>query len=155
MADPHTSHHLPPSSNSQAASPTRSQFLYSHRHRKRVSFSRLSSDTSTSLPPYRPPPVQKPITTVLEAPSEQPPDYPDSDSAQEADEDTDDGLPPPPTFSPPPAPSYISPRRRRRTPLLQRQQAFYDSTVSQSDIYLDVRIDLFQWMRDERLICSL
>ncbi|EJD01354.1 uncharacterized protein FOMMEDRAFT_169492 [Fomitiporia mediterranea MF3/22] len=96
-----------------------------HRHRKRVSVSRLSSDTIASLPPYR-------SIALSRDSSEQPPDYPDS--AEEADEETDDQVPQ--LLSPP-----ISPRPRRRkllrTVSQPRTANFYGNPSSQSDIFLD------------------
>ena len=102
------------------------------RHRKRVSLGRLSSDTTASLPPYR-------SSNASLEPFDQPPDYPDS--AEEADEETEDQVSQ--LLSPP-----ISPRPRRRklyrTPLSQpRNSGFYDNPQSQSDIYLDVRLPLY------------
>ncbi len=62
------------------------------RHRKRFSLSRLSSDTTATLPEY-----SSPIWT-LPVPDDEPPDYPDS--ADEADEETDDCSPLSPSLSP-------------------------------------------------------
>lgn len=145
MADPH---HLSIPISLSSPPATR----YSHRHRKRISLSRLSSDTAATLPPYRLSPLT--LTTHAPAPApaivpvpeefEQPPDYPDTDSAEEADEETDDQVPP--FASPPPvsfSSSFTSPRRRRRGQHQQqqpRQGGFYVNSVSQSDIYLDVRL---------------
>ena len=56
-------------------------------HRKRLSALRLSSDsTVTTLPLYTSPPRQR-LSELPDIPAEQPPAY--SDSAEEADEDTD------------------------------------------------------------------
>ncbi|KAI5123383.1 hypothetical protein M0805_006091 [Coniferiporia weirii] len=92
------------------------------RHRKRASLSRLSSDTTSSLPPY------KSYLPAIE-PFDQPPEYPDS--AEEADEETDDQS----AFPSPP----VSPRRRKlfRSVSQPKQSTLYANPVSQSDSYLD------------------
>lgn len=105
-------------------------------HRKRVSFSRLSSDTTASLPPYR---------SALPAiePLEQPPDYPDS--AEEADEESEDWQPSH-LISPP-----SSPRQRRRkfskTGPHLRSGSIYAGSATQSDIFLDVSDSIDTMMR--------
>ncbi|THH11742.1 hypothetical protein EW145_g483 [Phellinidium pouzarii] len=105
-----------------AALPPALSSPHSHRHRKRASLSRLSSDTSSSLPPYR-----SYLPTI--EPFEQPPDYPDS--ADEADEETDDQSI---ILSPP-----FSPVRRRlyRSTSHPRASNLYVNPASQSDTYLD------------------
>ena len=97
-------------------------------HRKRVSFSRLSSDTTSSLPPYR-------STLPVIEPFEQPPEYPDS--AEEADEESD--LQPSQLISPPTSPK---PRRKRfsRNESYLRSGSIYANPATQSDIFLDVSI---------------
>ncbi|KAI0650438.1 hypothetical protein C8Q79DRAFT_386385 [Trametes meyenii] len=102
-------------------------------HRKRLSALRLSSDsTVTTLPLYTSPP-QRRHPDLPEIPSEQPPAY--SDSAEEADEDTDASDTE--SFIPSPPPSLpVSPRPGRRIRPLRghrRQQ----SLASASDPYLD------------------
>ncbi|KAH8118422.1 hypothetical protein DFH11DRAFT_1567303 [Phellopilus nigrolimitatus] len=92
-----------------------------YRHRKRLSVSRGSSDTTASLPPYKP-------SLLSVEPFEQPPDYPDS--AEEADEESDvQSI----LLSPP-----ISPRRRRffRSGSVS-QSRNYVNPASQSDTFLD------------------
>lgn len=88
-------------------------------HRKRFSATRLSSDTTTTLPEYTSP-IWKRHRELPKADgdSDRPPDYPES--ADEADEETDTGnqvyLVPP--LSPLP---LLSPRRNRRYPGRKRQ----------------------------------
>ncbi|KAI0832731.1 hypothetical protein BC628DRAFT_346901 [Trametes gibbosa] len=113
-------------------------YATSHRrgnHRKRLSALRLSSDsTVTTLPVYTSPPRHR-HPDLPEIPSEQPPAY--SDSAEEADEDTDPSdsdvfipnLPPSLPVSPRPAAT----RRSRLARGHRRQQ----SLASASDPYLD------------------
>ncbi|KAJ3484095.1 hypothetical protein NLI96_g5868 [Meripilus lineatus] len=87
-----TNYHSPGSSSSSAAGT--GGFRTSHSHRKRVSALRLSSDSTSATLPALPlyttsPPWSTRLTPVefLEIPSDRPPDY--SDSAEEADADTD------------------------------------------------------------------
>lgn len=123
-------------------------------HRKRASVSRLSSDTTATLPPYRS--NNNSISGVLDeqSPRDQPPDYPDS--AEEADEEseTDDHITQ--LISPP-----VSPRPRRRKLFAScsssrsgtgtglgyqhrsRVGSLYADPRSQSDIFLDVRSNVF------------
>ncbi|KAI0677250.1 hypothetical protein C8Q78DRAFT_1065841 [Trametes maxima] len=102
-------------------------------HRKRLSALRLSSDsTVTTLPLYTSPP-QRRHPDLPDIPSEQPPAY--SDSAEEADEDTDASDTD--SFIPSPPPSLpVSPRpgRRFRPSRGHRRQ---QSLASASDPYLD------------------
>ncbi|KAI0355299.1 hypothetical protein OH77DRAFT_1402908 [Trametes cingulata] len=105
-------------------------------HRKRLSALRLSSDTTVStLPLYTSPPRTR-HPDLPEFPSEQPPAY--SDSAEEADEDTD-ASDPGDVFIPSPPPSLpVSPRpsaRRTRPP--SRSHRRQQSLASASDPYLD------------------
>ena len=69
--------------------PMASSTSYRRAHRKRVSALRLSSDSTVpALPLYTSPSWSRPLE-YLEDPSDRPPDY--SDSAEEADDDTDGG----------------------------------------------------------------
>ncbi|KAI0375952.1 hypothetical protein BV20DRAFT_1048192 [Pilatotrama ljubarskyi] len=105
------------------------------RHRKRLSALRLSSDTTVStLPRYTsPPPNRHP--DLPDIPSEQPPAY--SDSAEEADEDTDPSDPDE-VFIPSPPPSLpVSPRPSRRFRPPSRSHRRQQSLASASDPYLD------------------
>ncbi|PPQ63144.1 hypothetical protein CVT24_005785 [Panaeolus cyanescens] len=114
-------------------------------HRKRVSALRLSSDTTSSLPEYIPSQSWHPSTSILVDDEDKPPDYPDS--AEEADEDTDQEshssftphLPPSPSL--PPRPLTASPRRNKRfLPTHKRRkssQANLQSDLEQTDPYLD------------------
>lgn len=120
-------------------------FLSRPRHRKRFSVSRLSSDTTATLPEYSSTVRGASISglqafqiiqpdTKQEDELEQPPEYPDS--AEEADEETDefDALPP---LSPP----LISPRRRQRfirsVSAPRPSRHLYANPAAQSDTYLD------------------
>ncbi|KAI9000728.1 hypothetical protein BD414DRAFT_11128 [Trametes punicea] len=107
-------------------------------HRKRLSALRLSSDsTVTTLPLYTSPPRLR-HPDLPDIPSEQPPAY--SDSAEEADEDTDPSDDPD-VFIPSPPPSLpVSPRPSRRPRAAyvrghRRQQSI--ANVNASDPYLD------------------
>ncbi|KAL5487967.1 hypothetical protein ACEPAI_6075 [Sanghuangporus weigelae] len=111
-------------------------------HRKRVSLSRLSSDTTTTLPSYR-----SSIAGLLD-PTDRPPDYPDS--AEEADEETETDDQITQLISPP-----VSPRLRRRKLISNSNRlgsgsgtgfgfqprtcvgSLYAHPSSQSDIFLD------------------
>ncbi|KAL5527473.1 hypothetical protein ACEPAG_6264 [Sanghuangporus baumii] len=111
-------------------------------HRKRVSLSRLSSDTTTTLPSYR-----SSIAGTID-PSDRPPDYPDS--AEEADEETETDDQITQLISPP-----VSPRLRRRKLISNSNRlgsgsgtgfgfqprtrigSLYAHPSSQSDIFLD------------------
>lgn len=84
---------------SQSTRPTR------RTHRKRQSLVRLSSDTTATLPVYSNPFWQQPQTSEVD--SDKPPDY--SESADEADEDSDTDL-----WVRPLSPPQASPRRTRR-----------------------------------------
>ena len=101
-------------------------------HRKRSSVSRLSSEITATLPEYIPP-SQTPAVVWSGAfypdPSEEPPDYPDS--ANEADEETEDDVAP---LSP-----LISPRRHRRSQSLNKSLhgGTHLALASASDTYLD------------------
>ncbi|KII94610.1 hypothetical protein PLICRDRAFT_169348 [Plicaturopsis crispa FD-325 SS-3] len=104
-------------------------------HRKRISTSRLSSDTVTTLPEYTSPPWntrQHVVELDEDTPSDRPPDYPETDSAEEGDADTDDEdehtqtvyVPQRVASSPFPAASLpTSPRRTRRFPQTHRRQS--------------------------------
>ncbi|KAH9855046.1 hypothetical protein C2E23DRAFT_725568 [Lenzites betulinus] len=110
----------------------------SHRrghHRKRLSALRLSSDSAvTALPVYTSPPRHR-HPDLPEIPSEQPPAY--SDSAEEADEDTDPSDSD--VFIPSLPPSLpVSPRlTAHRRPRLARGHRRQQSIASASDPYLD------------------
>lgn len=93
------------------------------RHKKRFSVSRLSSDTTATLPEYRQ--ATSPIWNSP-VPDDEPPDYPDS--ADEADEENDEYLP----LSPP-----LSPRRKRFARLTSKRNLPYHGAASQSDTFLD------------------
>ena len=105
-------------------------------HRKRISF-RLSSDTTGSLPSYND-----------DAPSDEPPDYPDS--AEEADEDTDNDddykqtlivSPPPPS----PSSCLSSPRRSaRRLSVRKQRHSSLDALLERSVHALEVSNTLLQ-----------
>ncbi|KAF5371345.1 hypothetical protein D9758_004180 [Tetrapyrgos nigripes] len=97
-------------------------------HRKRASALRLSSDTTATLPEYIP---TGGWDRDPETPSDLPPEY--TDSAEEADEDTDDTLdhskrsPYVAQFTGLHSPRSARPKRHRRKP----------SSPSTSDLYLD------------------
>ncbi|KAI0751087.1 hypothetical protein C8Q80DRAFT_550821 [Daedaleopsis nitida] len=107
-------------------------------HRKRLSALRLSSDsTVTTLPLYTSPPRHR-LSELPDIPSEQPPAY--SDSAEEADEDTDSTnsdsevvyVPSPPQSLP------VSPRRARRPQARSRSSSTrHNSVANVNDPYLD------------------
>ncbi|KAL7282627.1 hypothetical protein ACG7TL_004099 [Trametes sanguinea] len=106
-------------------------------HRKRLSALRLSSDsTVTTLPVYTSPPRTR-HPDLPEIPSEQPPAY--SDSAEEADEDTDpsdaDVFIPSPPPSLPVSPRASSSSRNSRTGY--RRHRRQQSIAAASDPYLD------------------
>ncbi|THH18212.1 hypothetical protein EW146_g2729, partial [Bondarzewia mesenterica] len=94
-------------------------------HRKRVSVSRLSSDTTGTLPEYTFAAWQRPALQD-DLPSDRPPDYPES--ADEADAETDESISDLPSLSPS---GLLSPRHPRRYPHRRRQAG------SSSDPYLD------------------
>ncbi|CDO73827.1 hypothetical protein BN946_scf185015.g156 [Trametes cinnabarina] len=105
-------------------------------HRKRLSALRLSSDsTVTTLPVYTSPPRIR--HDLPEIPSEQPPAY--SDSAEEADEDTDPSDVE--VFAPSPPPSLpVSPRASsagRNPRASYRRHRRHQSIAAASDPYLD------------------
>ena len=108
-------------------------------HRKRVSAFRLSADsTATTLPVYTSPSPQR-HPDLSDIPSEQPPAY--SDSAEEADEDTDESeTEASVTYIPSPPPSLpVSPRRARRSQASSRSNHRRQKAIanSSSDPYLD------------------
>ncbi|TBU33038.1 hypothetical protein BD311DRAFT_749092 [Dichomitus squalens] len=107
-------------------------------HRKRLSALRLSSDsTVTTLPVYTSPPSHR-QSDLPEIPSEQPPAY--SDSAEEADEDTDPSEAESSTaYIPSPPPSIpVSPRRARRSQGSSRSSHRRQKSIaSASDPFLD------------------
>ncbi|KAI0774561.1 hypothetical protein C8Q74DRAFT_844861 [Fomes fomentarius] len=107
-------------------------------HRKRLSALRLSSDsTVTTLPLYTSPPRQR-LSELPDIPVEQPPAY--SDSAEEADEDTDasDSDSAVAYFPSPPPSLPVSPRRARRSQASSRSfHRRQQSIASASDPYLD------------------
>ena len=98
-------------------------------HRKRVSAAHLSSDTTFSLPTYQSQQIRLPQDLLASpTPSDQPPDYPgsvDSDSAEEADEDTDT------------EPNTTSSPSRLRFPPAGSKKRSGKSLTSSSDDYLD------------------